>query len=89
MIKMQGRFFDTCRLSSGSDCCNTLSQHCSGRRIAGGVDRQYGIAPLLAAEVEVDLNTQQALRLCGGYPLSYLAGSDKAAFQWRQDFIAT
>ncbi len=54
------------------------------RRIAGGVDRQYGIAPLLAAEVEVDLNTQQALRLCGGYPLSYLAGSDEAVFQWRQ-----
>jgi hypothetical protein len=44
---------------------------------------------LLAAELEADLLTEQALWLRGGYPLSYLADSDDTAFQWRQDVIAT
>lgn len=47
------------------------------------------LTPLLAAELEADLATTQTLWLRGGYPLSYLAGDDEAAFQWRQDFIAT
>lgn len=47
------------------------------------------LTPLLAAELEADLATTQTLWLRGGYPLSYLAGDDEAAFQWRQDSIAT
>jgi predicted AAA+ superfamily ATPase len=44
---------------------------------------------LLAAELEADLATQQALWLRGGYPLSYLTADDEASFQWRQDFMLT
>ena len=60
----------------------------TGESLAGRVS-YVELTPLLAAEVETDLLTEQALWLRGGYPLSYLADSDDAAFQWRQDFIAT
>jgi predicted AAA+ superfamily ATPase len=60
----------------------------TGESLAGRV-AYVELPPVLAAEVEADLATQQALWLRGGYPLSYLAGSDDAAYQWRQDFMAT
>lgn len=47
------------------------------------------LTPLLATELPADLNTLQELWQRGGYPLSYLAPDDEAAFQWRQDFIQT
>ena len=60
----------------------------TGESLAGRVS-YVELTPLLAAELEADLLTEQALWLRGGYPLSYLADSDDTAFQWRQDFIAT
>ncbi len=60
----------------------------TGESLAGRIS-YVELTPLLAAELEADLATQQALWLRGGYPLSYLAHGDDAAFQWRQDLIAT
>lgn len=60
----------------------------TGESLAGRVS-YVELTPFLAAELEADLATEQALWLRGGYPSSYLADSDEAAFQWRQDFIAT
>jgi predicted AAA+ superfamily ATPase len=60
----------------------------TGESLAGRISYAE-LAPLLAAELDADLPTQQALWLRGGYPPSYLAGSDEAAFQWRQDLVAT
>ena len=60
----------------------------TGESLAGRVS-YVELTPLLAAELEADLLTEQTLWLRGGYPLSCLADSDDAAFQWRQDFIAT
>jgi uncharacterized protein len=74
-----GRF-----LMLGSASADLLRQ--SGESLAGRIS--YGeLTPLLAAELPADLNTLQALWLRGGYPLSYLAADDEAAFQWRQDFV--
>jgi len=60
----------------------------SGESLAGRVSC-VELTPLLAAELKPDLATLQSLWLRGGYPMSCLADSDSAAFQWRQDFIAT
>jgi predicted AAA+ superfamily ATPase len=60
----------------------------TGESLAGRVSYAE-LTPLLATELQADLPTQQELWLRGGFPLSYLAASDEAAFQWRQDFIAT
>jgi len=60
----------------------------SGESLAGRVS-YVELTPLLAAELQPDLATLQSLWLRGGYPMSWLADSDSAAFQWRQDFIAT
>jgi predicted AAA+ superfamily ATPase len=63
-----------------------LRQH--GDSLAGRV-AYVVLPPVAAAEVEADLATQQAVWLRGGYPLSYLADGDGAAYEWRQDFMAT
>jgi len=47
------------------------------------------LTPLLAAELPTDPYTLQTLWQRGGFPLSYLAPDDEAAFQWRQDFVRT
>jgi hypothetical protein len=60
----------------------------TGESLAGRVS-YVELTPLLAAELPADLSTLQGLWQRGGYPLSYLAPSDDAAFQWRQDFIKT
>ena len=60
----------------------------SGESLAGRVS-YVELTPFLAAELEADLATEQKLWLRGGYPSSYLADSDDAALQWRQDLIAT
>lgn len=74
-----GRF-----LLLGSACGALLRQ--SGESLAGRVSC-VDLAPLLAAEVQPDLAAVQSLWLRGGYPPSYLAPNDEAAFQWRQDFM--
>jgi hypothetical protein len=70
----------------GSASAELLRQ--TGESLAGRV-AYVELTPFLAAEVESDLATQQALWLRGGYPSSFLAGSDEAAYQWREDLIAT
>jgi predicted AAA+ superfamily ATPase len=60
----------------------------TGESLAGRVS-YVELSPLLAAEVPQDLMTLQTLWLRGGYPLAYLAGSEAASLQWRQDFIRT
>ena len=47
------------------------------------------LTPFLAEEVVSDLLGLQQLWLRGGFPLSWLASSDEASMQWRQDFIRT
>ena len=47
------------------------------------------LTPLTAAELPRDLSTLQRLWLRGGFPLAYLAPSERLAFTWRQDFIQT
>lgn len=42
-----------------------------------------------ASDTHTDLLTLQRLMLRGGFPLSYLASSDKNSMQWRQDLIDT
>ena len=80
-LRRPGRF-----LLLGSASGELLRQ--SSESLAGRVS-YVELTPLLAAETPPDLATLQALWLRGGYPLSWLAASDAAAFQWRQDFIAT
>ncbi len=60
----------------------------TGESLAGRV-AYVELTPLLAAELPTDLGTLQTLWQRGGYPLSYLAPDDEAAFQWRQDFVQT
>ena len=60
----------------------------TGESLAGRV-AYVELTPLLATELPTDLGTVQTLWLRGGYPLSYLAPDDEAAFQWRQDFVRT
>ena len=79
--RLPGRF-----LLLGSASGELLRQ--SGESLAGRVS-YVELTPLLAAELPPDLSTLQSLWLRGGYPMSWLAHSDSAAFQWRQDFIAT
>ena len=79
--RLPGRF-----LLLGSASGELLRQ--SGESLAGRVS-YVELTPLLAAELPPDLSTLQGLWLRGGYPMSWLADTDIAAFQWRQDFIAT
>ncbi len=79
--RRKGRF-----LLLGSASAALLRQ--TGESLAGRIS-YVELTPLLAAELEADLATEQALWLRGGYPSSYLASGDDVAFQWRQDFIAT
>jgi predicted AAA+ superfamily ATPase len=47
------------------------------------------LTPFQAEEVAPDLSGLQRLWLRGGFPPSWLAASDEASMQWRQDFIRT
>jgi len=38
---------------------------------------------------ELGKNTEESLWLRGGFPLSYLASSDNASFDWRRNFVKT
>jgi predicted AAA+ superfamily ATPase len=74
-----GRF-----LLLGSASMDLLKQ--SGESLAGRI-AYLELAPLDVLEVE-DTQTDR-LWLRGGFPSSFLAGSDAASFKWRQDFIRT
>lgn len=76
-----GRF-----LLLGSASAELLRQ--SGESLAGRIS-YVELTPLLAAEVPQDLDTLQTLWLRGGYPLAYLAATEEASLQWRQDFVRT
>jgi predicted AAA+ superfamily ATPase len=60
----------------------------SAQSLAGRVSF-VELTPFLAEEVVSDLLGLQQLWLRGGFPLSWLASSDEASMQWRQDFIRT
>lgn len=76
-----GRF-----LLLGSASGDLLRQ--SSESLAGRV-AYAELTPLLASEVAGDLTSLQTLWLRGGYPLSHLAPSDEASFEWRLDFVRT
>lgn len=75
----KGRF-----LVLGSASIELLKQ--SSESLAGRL-RYLELAPLDAAEVSV--SRVSALWLRGGFPESFLAGSDAASMRWRVDFIRT
>jgi uncharacterized protein len=77
--KRAGRF-----LLLGSASMDLLKQ--SGESLAGRI-AYLELAPLDGLEVkETEIDR---LWLRGGFPSSFLAGSDAGSFKWRQDFIRT
>lgn len=79
--RVPGRF-----LLLGSASGELLRQ--TGESLAGRV-AYLELSPLLASEMPAGQSDLQRLWLRGGYPLSCLAGDDRTAFEWRQDFIQT
>jgi uncharacterized protein len=77
--KRAGRF-----LLLGSASMDLLKQ--SGESLAGRI-AYLELAPFDALEVETVQMDRLWLR--GGFPSSFLAGSDAASLKWRQDFIRT
>lgn len=55
--------------------------------LAGRIIYHY-LPPLLLNETWSGSGSFERLRLRGGFPNSYLAGSDDASYQWRESFIA-
>ncbi len=49
----------------------------------------HELAPFDISEIQPSLSELQNFWLRGGYPLSWLAQSDKSSFAWRESFIAT
>ncbi len=60
----------------------------SSESLAGRILYQE-LSPFLTIEVGADAETIRQLWLRGGYPRSYLAGSDEASMQWRVAFSRT
>lgn len=62
----------------------------SSETLAGRIS-YLELTPLLLPEVRQSRSVQEAmlkrLWLCGGFPRSFLARSNDASFQWREDFI--
>ena len=79
--KGRGRF-----LILGSASIDLLRQ--SGESLAGRI-AYINMTPLTALEVDDDRVSRDRLWLRGGFPDSYLAGSDRASLIWRRDFIHT
>ena len=79
--RQPGRF-----LLLGSASGELLRQ--SAQSLAGRVS-YVELTPFQAEEVAPDLSGLQRLWLRGGFPPSWLASSDEASMQWRQDFIRT
>lgn len=77
----KGRF-----LVLGSASMDLLRQ--SSESLAGRIS-YIDMGPFNALEVAVDEDSLLALWTRGGFPGSYLAGSDTASLRWRGDFIRT
>lgn len=60
----------------------------SGESLAGRI-AYVELPTVQPAEVPATLTDLQRLWLRGGFPLSFLAVDDEAAFQWRQEFLRT
>lgn len=58
----------------------------SSETLAGRIGH-IELTPFSVAEVGV--GASDSLWLRGGFPKSYLAGSESASFQWRKDYVAT
>lgn len=76
-----GRF-----LLLGSASPNLLRQ--ASESLAGRI-RFHELAPFDVSEINPTHAQLQDFWLRGGYPLSWLAQSDAASFEWRESFIAT
>ena len=75
-----------CFLILGSASRDLIKQ--SSESLAGRVV-YHELMPLNAKEVGTSLDIINKLWLYGGYPDSFLAGSNEKSFNWRQAFIAT
>jgi hypothetical protein len=69
--------------SSSPDLIRQASESLAGRII------YHELAPFYLEEIGYDEATVRSLWLKGGYPDSYLAGSDDLSFSWREAFIQT
>ncbi|MBN1578117.1 MAG: ATP-binding protein [Chitinispirillaceae bacterium] len=47
------------------------------------------MAPFSLSEVDMEGKNMRILWMRGGFPRSYLAATDEASYEWRQDFIRT
>lgn len=74
-----GRF-----LMLGSASAELLRQ--SAESLAGRIAYEE-LTPLLACELEPNLQAVQCLWQRGGFPMSYLAPDDEASWRWRQEFL--
>jgi predicted AAA+ superfamily ATPase len=78
---VNGRF-----LILGSASPHLLRQ--SSESLAGRI-RYLELTPILIPETAETEEVLRSLWLRGGFPRSYLAPSDDASFQWREDFVRT
>jgi len=78
---INGRF-----LILGSASPNLLRQ--SSESLAGRI-RYMELTPFLLNETGEDETNLRSLWLRGGFPRSFLAATDEASYEWRQDFIRT
>ena len=78
---INGRF-----LILGSASPHLLRQ--TSETLAGRI-RYLEMAPFSQCEVAMKEKSMRTLWMRGGFPRSYLAESDEASYEWRQDFIRT
>lgn len=69
----------------GSASIDLLKQ--SSESLAGRISYK-GLTPFLCTELQEEFQMEKYLER-GGFPRSYLAGSDKASMEWRQNFLTT
>jgi predicted AAA+ superfamily ATPase len=60
----------------------------SSESLAGRI-RYIEMTPFQLSEIKDMENSFQKIFVRGGFPLSFLAGSDEISFEWRKDFIKT
>jgi predicted AAA+ superfamily ATPase len=80
-LETNGRF-----IILGSASPNLLRQ--TSESLAGRI-RYLELTPFIENEVTTFSDPIRTLWLRGGFPRSFLAESDEASYQWRQDFIRT
>jgi len=80
-VDKAGRF-----LVLGSASPDLLRQ--TSESLAGRI-RYFELTPFLLEEIDGSEARMRSLWLRGGFPRSFLASTDDASFEWRQDFIRT